>query len=367
MARFSIPSSVLNSSKRFPLLFPALLLAGAALVAGCHRGVSDPNDPKFIVAEKGSWQITEGELEVEVSNYLKEHQATPEQVGPAKMPIVRTAMLRNMVLKKLILDQAAALPAQDSNKEEAAEFDRVKGGLSDAEFDVQLKAAGMTLDEFKQRIHEKILVSKVLETEVFKDIDPTDQEIGDFYLKNKDSITTPPEIRASRVLIRVDEKTTPEEKAAKKAAIDKARARVVHGEDFGKVAAEVSEDVSSAAKGGDLGFFPRNVSEAGFDDVAFNTKVNTVSPVFETAMGYEFVKVTDSKPGGEASLADIRPKIAAYLRNQKMVEESETYAKKLLTESGVAYHMVLVDPPAQQDAGGALGAPDSAPAPAPGP
>jgi parvulin-like peptidyl-prolyl isomerase len=359
MAHFSIRPSVLNPSKKF-LVCPALLLAGAALLAGCHPAVTDPNDPKFIVAEKGTWQITEGELEAEVISYLKQHQATPEQVGPAKMPIVKTAMLRNMVLKKLILDQAAALPAEDTSKEEAAELDRVKGPMADAEFNVQLQSAGLTLDDLKKRIHEKILVSKVLETEVFKNVDPTEQQIDDIYLKNKASFNIPEKVRASRILIHVDDTTSAEDKAAKKKAIDAARDRVVQGEDFGKVAAEVSEDQDSKAKGGDIGYFQRNENEPGFDDVAFATKVNTISPVFLTPLGYQFLKVTDIRPAGVVPVADARGYIASKLREMNMEEQSQAYAKKLLAESGVIYHLVMVDTPAQ-DAAAGPGGPDSAP------
>ncbi len=65
-------------------------------------------------------------------------------------------------------------------------------------------------------------------------------------MKNKDKFNVPPQIRASRILIIVDEKATPADKAAKKKAIDKAHDRVTHGEDFSKVATEVSEDRYSA-------------------------------------------------------------------------------------------------------------------------
>jgi parvulin-like peptidyl-prolyl isomerase len=359
MAHLPVRPSFFDSSKKF-LVFPALLLAGVALLAGCHPAVTDPNDPKFIVAEKGTWQITEGELETEVTSYLKQHQATPEQVGPSKMPIVKTAMLRNMVLKKLILDKAAALPVQDMSKEEASELDRLKGPLAEPEFEEQLKSAGLTIDDLKKRIHEKVLVSKVLEAEAFKNVDPTEQEIDDIYLKNKASFNIPEKVRASRVLILVDDKTSPADKVAKKKAIDQARARVVHGEDFGKVAAEVSEDQYSKAKGGDLGYIPRNESEPGFDDVAFNTKENVVSPVFLTSLGYQFLKVTDIHPAGVVPVADARGYIASKLREMKMEEQSQAYAKKLLAESGVIYHLVMVDPPAQDTAAGP-GGPDSAP------
>ncbi len=342
--------------------FSALLAvtAGAILLSACHPAVKDPNDPKFVVAEKGTWQISKAELDAEVANFLKEKNATPDQVG-SKMPMVQTAMLKNMVLKKIILDHAAALQLQDVDKDTAAEIEKLKGPLSDAELADKLKTAGLSLDELKQRIHEKVIIGKVLDAEAFKNSDPTDEEVNDFYLKNKASITEPPQVRASRILVHLDEKSTPEEKKAKKKIIDKAYARVMHGEEFSKVATEVSEDQSSKSKGGDLDFFRPNENEAGFDQVAFSTKPGAVSPVFETSLGYQFLKVTDTKPGGPVPLADVRPKIAAYLKEQKMKQESQDYATKLLADPTIKYHLVLVDPPAQTMGGPGGGEPSAPP------
>ncbi len=344
---------------------PVLLLAGAVFLSGCHpAAVTDPNDPKFVVAEKGDWQITEGELDTEVANILKQHQATAEQVGPAKMPIVKTMALKNMVLKKLILDKAATLPLKDVDKEEAAQLDTIKASVPPGQdFDTQLKAAGITLDDLKKRIHEQVLIHKVLESEAFKNVEPTDQEINDIYLKNKNSFNIPEKVRVSRVLILVDDKTTPTDKAAKKKAIDAARARVVKGEDFSKVAMEVSQDRYSAPKGGDINFFQRGENEPGFDDVAFNTKVNTISPVFLTPLGYQFLKVTAIQPAGVVPVADARGYISSKLRDAKMEEQSQTYAKNLIANSGVIYHVTLVDPPAQMAPPSGPGGPDNAPPP----
>lgn len=360
MAYFPVRRSVFNSSKHF-LALPALLFVGAVLLAGCHPAVTDPNDPKFIVAEKGSWQITEGELETQITNLLKQHQTTPEQVGPSKMPYVKTMALKNMVLKKLLLDKAAAMPMTDVDKEEAAELEKVKGAATDAQFDQQLKTAGLTLDDLKKMLHEKVLVRKVLEAEAFQNVEPTEQEIDAIYLQHKDSFNIPEKIRASRILMHVDNTMSAADKAAKKKAIDQARARVVKGEDFSKVAMEVSEDRSSAPKGGDLGFFQPNENEPGFDDVAFHTKQNAISPVFLTPLGYQFLKVTAIQPAGVVPMADARGYISSKLREMKMEEQSQIYAKKILADSGVVYHVVLVDPPAQMPAPAGPGAPDNAP------
>jgi len=357
MANLPVCRSLFAFSRDF-LVLPALLLAGVALLAGCHPAVTNPHDPKFIVAEKGNWQILRGELDTEVASYLKQHQATAEQVGPSKMPIVETAMLKNMVLKKLIMDKAAALPLKDVDKDEAAQLDAAKQNVPPGQdFDKLLKSAGLTLDDLKKRIHEQVLIRKVLEADAFKNIDPTDQEINDIYTKNKDSFNIPAKIRASRILILVDDKTSPADKAAKKKAIDKARDRIIHGEDFSKVATEVSQDQYSKSKGGDIGFFQRGENpDAGFDDVAFNTKENAISPVFLTPLGYQFLKVTAIQPAGLVPVADARGYISSKLREHNMQEQSQAYAKKLLADSGVTYHLALVDPPAQM-----------APPPSPGP
>jgi len=353
MAYSPVRRPIFNSYIKF-LALPALLLAGVALLAGCKpAAVADPNDPKFVVAEKGNWQILRGELDTEVGNFLKQHQATAEQVGPAKMPIVETMMLKNLVLKKLLLDKAATLQLKDVDVEEAKELDAIKGQIPPGQdLNQTLKGAGMSLDDLKKRIHEKILISKVLEAEAFKNVDPTEQEIDDIYLKNKDSFNIPEKVRASRILIHMDDTASAQEKAAKKKAIDKAHDRVAHGEDFGKVAAEVSEDQSSKPKGGDIGYFAKGDNpDAGFDDVAFNTKEGAVSPVFLTPLGYQFIKVTAIQAAGVVPVADARGYIASKLKEQKMEEQSQAYAKQLLAASGVTYHLVLVDPPAQNPAG----------------
>jgi parvulin-like peptidyl-prolyl isomerase len=365
MAFFPVVRSAVDSSKKFFGL-TALVVAAAILLAGCHQAVTDPNDPKFIVAEKagaGGWQITESELEKEVTDYLKQNHATPEQVGPAKMPILRTAMLKNMVLRKLLLAKGAALQTKDADLDKTvnAEIERVKGATSEADFEAQLKTAGLTLDELKKRLREKALVQKVFEAEAFKNLDPTDQEINDIYLKNKESFNIPAKVRASRVLILVDDKTSPADKANKKKAIDKARARIAKGEDFGKVATEVSEDQYSKTRGGDLNFFQRGENpDAGFDDVAFNTKVGILSPVFETPLGYQFLKVTAIQPAGVVPVADARGYISSKLREMKMNQQEQDYAKKLLADPTVAYHITLIDPPAQTQAPNGPGAPDNA-------
>ena len=106
------------------------------------------------------------------------------------------------------------------------------------------------------------------------------------------------DIRASHILIRLDKNAMPEDtlKAYKKALAT--RERLINGEDFGKVAAEISEDPSArdteasqyrpARKGnlGDLGYFTVFDMVYPFESGAYNTEVGKVSQPVRTDYGY---------------------------------------------------------------------------------
>jgi parvulin-like peptidyl-prolyl isomerase len=320
----------------------AAVVVAVALLSGCKPAVKDPNDPNFVVAEKGDWKITRAELNKRVDFILSLNGMKREQRG-AHLPQDDWNVLNRMVIDKLLLDKAATLQLKDVDQQEAEDLARIKGPLTDDQFKDVLAKRGMTLDQMKTEEHNQILEQGVLQSEAYKDIEPSEQQVDDIYVKYKDSFIVPPKVRVSRVVLLVDDKTTPEQKAAKKKVIDQARQRVMKGEDFAKVATEVSEDRYSKPRGGDVGFFPKGVSEPGFDDVAFNTKLNQVSPVFLTPLGWEFIKVTDIHAGGSVPMADARKYIAEHLKRAKMQQATTDYTKKLLADSGVIFH--LQEPP----------------------
>jgi hypothetical protein len=183
-----------------PFAAVAALLVGIALLTACHKAVTDPNDPKFIVAEKGDWTITRGELNKEVDDFIKQKHATREMVGAANMPYVDTGVLRRMVLKKLLLEKAATMQLQDVDKDTDAQLANAKDSVPPGHtLDDELKSAGLTLDQLKQQIHDAVVVQKVVEAEAFKDVEPTEQQIDEIYNTHKDAFQVPPMIRASRV------------------------------------------------------------------------------------------------------------------------------------------------------------------------
>ena len=332
---------LLSPLPRFRRLLPVVFLF---VLAGCHQEIKDPHDPRFIVAEGQNWVITRSMLDTELTTELKQMHKTVQDIPPAQLPTAEASLLEQMVVRKLVLARADALHL-NVDQQDAAIFAKIKGQFpSDAEFKAKLKEANVTEDVLKSRIHERNLEVKVLETEAFKSADPSDVEVNAFYEQMKDKLTIPEKRRASRVLIMADDKMTPAARAAKKKAIDKAHARVVKGEDIGKVAAEVSDDQYSKSKGGDVGYFQKGENEPAFDQVAFSLKDGEISPVFPTATGYEFIRLTGIQPPGVVPIAQVRDRIFKHLQDMKRMEAKDAYDKKLMADNHVVIHLVPVAP-----------------------
>jgi parvulin-like peptidyl-prolyl isomerase len=124
--------------------------------------------------------------------------------------------------------------------------------------------------------------------------------------------TTAEQIRARHILV--------EEEDAARAALE----RIRNGEDFARVAMEVSIDPGSQEAGGDLGWFPRGQMLSEFDEVAFALQPGEVSDLVETYHGYHVIKVEERdahRPLDEALLAERRGRVLAdWLAEQRASE-----------------------------------------------
>lgn len=97
-------------------------------------------------------------------------------------------------------------------------------------------------------------------------------------------------VRASHILIGFGTN-----KDSARTVAEQVLVRIRGGEDFAKVAREVSEDKGSAARGGDLDYFGRGRMVKPFEDAAFAAAVGSIVGPVESQFGYHIIKVTDKK------------------------------------------------------------------------
>ncbi len=114
------------------------------------------------------------------------------------------------------------------------------------------------------------------------------------------------EIKAKHILVRFPKGTKPNDTLSYFNKITAYRNRIIAGESFEKVAAEVSEDPSAKRNNGNLGYFTAFKMVYPFEDAAYKTKIGEVSKPFKTRFGYHIVKVDAVRPSkGEFEVAHI--------------------------------------------------------------
>ena len=123
-----------------------------------------------------------------------------------------------------------------------------------------------------------------------KKVKVEETQVKDYYYKHKNDRFDAGEIHARHILFAVPP-GSPEsawEDARRKA--EAVAARIQAGEDFGKLATELSQDPGSAANGGDLGWFARGSLDPDFEKAAFEAKPGVVSAPVKSLYGYHLIK-----------------------------------------------------------------------------
>jgi peptidyl-prolyl cis-trans isomerase C len=319
--------------RRVLALFSTLIL----LVTLVSCSVNDPKNPRFIVAKGKGVKITRSDLDAAKHDYLMQSGMDPNQVPKEMMGPLEQQILDQRVTQALLLNEGTSLTIPDLDKQVDERVKQLKSRFKDQkEFEGRLSQMGITEDKIRKDVKDQITINEVFKKAVPQPADPAPQEIEKFYKENPKYFAEPKQVKVSHVLVKVEPNATAQEKADKKKQIEKARARVAKGEDFAKVAKEVSEDPGSAANGGALGdFFPEGKMVPEFDKVAFNSKLNDISPVFESSFGFHFLKVTDIKQARQVPLQEATPMISKYLKQKQQKTSVETYIAKLKTNADV--------------------------------
>ena len=160
-----------------------------------------------------------------------------------------------------------------------------------------------------------------------KGIDVPESEVRSQYLQDQKSLYTIPEKRrASHVLVKVGSDAPADAVKSAEARIRKALTRLRQGEDFAKVAKEVSED-STAATGGDLGYFTRDQMVREFAEAAWSMKVGDLSEPVRSPFGFHVIKLTDVQPARELTLEEARPQILEALKQNRASSEAQRRAE----------------------------------------
>ncbi|HMA57005.1 MAG TPA: peptidylprolyl isomerase [Pseudolabrys sp.] len=148
------------------------------------------------------------------------------------------------------------------------------------------------------------------------------------------------EVHARHILFRApagDDKAGKEAEDKIKAVI----ARLKKGEDFAKVATEVTEDPSGKANGGDLGYFTKEQMVPEFSEVAFKLDKGQISDPVKTQFGWHVIKVEDQRIKPAPKFEEVKPQIENFVARKAQAE--------LVTKLRADAKIERMDKPAKAD------------------
>ena len=155
----------------------------------------------------------------------------------------------------------------------------------------------------------------------------TDRDLLAYYEAHGDEFQQAEELCATHVLVKVkaapdakDGHSDVEARRIAQSALDEIRL----GADFAAVAKRVSEDLGTAAQGGDLGCFPRGRMVAEFDNAAFALGPGEVSDVVKTSFGFHVIKAVSRKDESVPAFTQVKDPIRQRVmaeRVQALVQE----------------------------------------------
>ena len=137
--------------------------------------------------------------------------------------------------------------------------------------------------------------------------------------------------KARHILVKPSEILTDEQARDLVASL---RARALADEDFGTLAREFSEDIGSAAEGGELGWTSPGQMVPEFEQAMNDTPVGEISEPVRTQFGWHIVLVEDRRQQDMTSEA-LRNKAADFLHKRKYQEELDAWLQQVRDEAFV--------------------------------
>ncbi len=231
-------------------------------------------------------------------------------------------------MDKLVAKAAASEVVSD--EEVNAEIAKLKKQFPTEEaFQAQLKEAGQTPEKLTTALRTMLQQQRWMQSQI-KDTDSVgDADARKFYDSNTEEFKNPETVKASHILFMVNKDDSEEVVKQKEAAAKAALARAKKGEDFNKLAKELSEEPGAKESGGDLGFFSKDRMVPEFADAAFSQKPGDISGPVKTQFGWHIIKVTEKKPAGTVPFDEVKDQITAYLKSTKQREAVQGILKNL--------------------------------------
>jgi peptidyl-prolyl cis-trans isomerase SurA len=305
-----------------PGAFAAAALAATAALAQL-RGAPTPAPLRpgdHIAAVVNQELVTAFELNQRMAMARADAQRKNQRLPPE-------AEFRTMILESLIEDRALLSHARDSGvRVDDNEIDRAvaviasQNRLTPTQLRQRLAEEGLDLPRFRANLKDQLMVERVREREVAQRIRITDGEVDALIEQQRGKSATEVQYNIAQVLIKLPEAPSDAVVAERRTRAEAALARIRGGEDFAKVARELSED-DNKERGGEIGLKPADRLPDIFLETVRPLQGGQVAPgLLRTAAGFHILKLIERAEGGALRVTQTRARHVLLRPSEQLSE-----------------------------------------------
>jgi len=304
-----------------PLLLLLVAPAGGAVARTVEK----------VAAVVGDNVVLASEVEEKAAPLMAEVTRLPDpDKRAARAAALRREVLDRLIDEELILQQAADLKLSISSEQVDSSIEEIKkqNNIDDDQLREALKGQGMSMAHYRADIMRQLLRFRVLNIAVGSRVNISDEEIKAYYERHmKGSANT--QVRASHIFIAIPDGADRAATAEKQAQAQKILERAKAGEDFAKLARELSDDAATRAEGGDLGFFGKDMLPKPIEELVFSMEPGEIRGPVRADRGFHVIKMVDRKVKAPKPLDDVKDDIRMQLRQKDMERQTKNYLQEL--------------------------------------
>ncbi|MDH1053240.1 SurA N-terminal domain-containing protein [Aquipseudomonas alcaligenes] len=257
-----------------------------------------------------------------------------QQQGMGRMEF-RERLKQDVLVSQLQASLAASNFVTDAELENFVRLDKQTRDFASQTIHIDTKSVDIGDDELKAYYDEhkdqymspeQVVVEYVelRKESFFAQAEASDEELQALYQKEIANLAE--QRRAAHILLEVNDKLSDEQAKAKLAEVAE---RLKQGEDFAKLAEEVSQDPGSASNGGDLGFAGPGVYDPEFEKSLYALKKDEVSAPVRSSFGWHLIKLLDVQAPEVPSFDSLKAKLEREVKAQQVEQRFVEAAKEL--------------------------------------
>ncbi len=332
----SFTRTVRGGARGAALPLAILVVLASSAACGSRGSKEDAAGDVKAVARVNEAEITDRMVEQAIGWFRAQQPKGSPEPTQGQQVALRRDVIEALINQELFVQKARQEGIEAPKDELERRMQMLEGRYGSAEgLQKALQEAGLDVEQMRGLMERNLQIDAYLHKHVRSRVSISDADVESYFKEHPEQMSRPEAVRASHILVLSEEgKASPEERQAARRKAEGLLERLRKGEDFAELARQNSDD-GSAARGGDLGYFPRGQMTPTFERSAFSLKVGQVSGVVETPFGYHVIKVVDRQPARTFQLAEVRDALRKRLASEQVERRSQEFVEALQKESRI--------------------------------